>query len=81
MTFQVVTTETPSTIVFVFDLDHDSRAGGFCLRIDGIRVSHDHIGGLRFSAADFIRLLDQVTPFGSDTEPSMIMPLPKVSCA
>lgn len=64
MTFQVVTTKTSPTVVFIFNFDDHFRARSFRPNIDSICVGYDHVSRLRFRAADFIGLFDQTSPLG-----------------
>jgi hypothetical protein len=81
MAFPVIAAEAAAAVVLVLDVQHDRGAGGPGPRVDRIGVGHDHVGALGLEAADLVGLLDEAAVIAVDTEPSMIIPLPKLSWA
>jgi hypothetical protein len=61
MAFQVAAGETATAIIL--DVDHDLRASFLGPRVDFVGIRDNDICGLRLSAADFIRLLEQLAVF------------------
>jgi hypothetical protein len=71
----------PTPIVLILDLHDDLGAGRFGARIMRIGILDDNVGALGPDAAGSLGGLTQRPNSSSRAEPSMIMPLPKVSCA
>ena len=83
VTFEVAAGEAPAAVVHVVDVEDHLGPCGLCGRVDGVGIGDDEVRALGLAMADLVGLGDElaVVRVPLSTEPSMIMPLPKVSWA